>query len=280
MNDATHPVALHRYTGPRGAAGRDEVAREEPLEIRLGGAPLAVVMRTPGHDRELALGFLATERVVERPDQVASMRHCTETPEQAADNVLQVVLAPGVGVDLERLRRNLYASSSCGICGKATIENALVDAPPIDDAARFAPDYFYGLPSRLEASQAAFARTGGLHAAALFEGSGELLVVREDIGRHNAVDKVIGWALDHDRLPLAGAVLLVSGRVSYEIVQKALVARLPVVAAVSAPSSLAIEFAEEAGLTLVAFLRGRSLNVYGATERVVEASAGVPGHPG
>ncbi|MEE2676941.1 MAG: formate dehydrogenase accessory sulfurtransferase FdhD [Myxococcota bacterium] len=278
MNDATHPVMLHRYAGPRGAQGQDAVAREEPLEIRLAGAPLAVVMRTPGADRELALGFLATERVVARIDQVASVRHCTETAQPAEENVLQVVLAADVAVDLERLRRNLYASSSCGICGKATIENALVDARPLEDSARFAPEFFYGLPSRLEANQAAFARTGGLHAAALFDAGGELLVVREDIGRHNAVDKVIGWAIDHGRFPLSGAVLLVSGRVSYEIVQKALVARIPVVAAVSAPSSLAVEFAEEARLTLVAFLRGRSLNVYGATERVGPGVAARPGH--
>lgn len=268
MSDATREVTLRRYTDDSGAPGRDAVAREEPLEIRLGGVPLAVVMRTPGEDRELTLGFLTSERVVESPDQVESVRHCRATPEEAEDNVVQVVLAPGVSVDLDRLRRNLYASSSCGICGKATIENALVVAPPLDDPSRFAPDFFYGLPGRLEANQATFAKTGGLHAAALFDPRGELLVAREDVGRHNAVDKVVGWALDRGRFPLGGCVLLVSGRVSYEIVQKALAARVPVVAAVSAPSSLAVEFAQEARLTLVAFLRGRSLNVYGASERI------------
>jgi len=274
LSDATRDVALRRYAGGSGELGRDEVACEEPLEIRLGGVPLAVVMRTPGDDRELTLGFLSTERVIERPEQVESVRHCGASPEEAEDNVVQVVLAPGVSVDLDRLRRNLYASSSCGICGKATIENALVDAPPLEDVSRFAPEFFYGLPDRLEESQAGFAKTGGLHAAGLFDAAGELLVAREDVGRHNAVDKVVGWALDRGRLPLGGCVLLVSGRISYEIVQKALVARVPVVAAVSAPSSLAIEFAREARLTLVAFLRGRSLNVYGRRERVVGRASG------
>ena len=279
MNDVTRNVALRRYADGSGESGRDEVAREEPLEIRLGGVPLAVVMRTPGDDRELTLGFLTTERVIERPEQVESVRHCGATPEEAEDNVVQVVLAPGVSVDLDRLRRNLYASSSCGICGKATIENALIDAAPLEDAARFAPEFFYGLSDRLEESQAGFAKTGGVHAAGLFDAEGELLVAREDVGRHNAVDKVVGWALDRGRFPLEGCVLLVSGRVSYEIAQKALVARVPVVAAVSAPSSLAIEFAQEARLTLVGFLRGQSLNVYGRCERIV-ARAPDEGDPG
>jgi FdhD protein len=269
MQDATTPISLRRFDAGTGQSREDRVACEEPLEIRLSGASLAVVMRTPGDDRELALGFLVTERVIERRDQVASVRHCTrvEAPE-AEDNVLQVVLAPGVAVDLDRLRRNLYASSSCGICGKATIENALAEAPPLDDPSRFPAEFFYPLPARLRARQAAFAHTGGLHAAGLFAPDGELLVVREDIGRHNAVDKVVGWALERGRLPLAGHVLMVSGRISYEIAQKALVARIPAVAAVSAPSSLAVELAERSGMALVGFLRGRGLNVYGREDRV------------
>jgi FdhD protein len=223
-------------------AGADHVAREEPLEIQLGAAALAVVMRTPGHDEELACGFLVTERVVDDPSQIVSVRHCRQARDPAsAENVVRVVLGDGVRVDLEALRRNLYASSSCGICGKATLENALASAPALDDSSRFAPDFFYALPDRL---------------------------AREDIGRHNAVDKVVGFALRAGLLPLSGHVLLVSGRISYEIAQKALAARIPVVAAVSAPSSLAVELAMRARMTLVAFLRGRSMNVFGERGRV------------
>jgi FdhD protein len=248
----------------------DVVACEEPLEIQLGGASLAVVMRTPGHDHELAMGFLVTERVVARSDQVQSVRHVTQArvPE-AVDNVVRVVLAPEVVVDLESLRRNFFASSSCGICGKASIENALVSGSPLEDGCRFQQEFFLDLVDRLSDSQELFQLTGGLHAAGLFAPDGQLLVVREDVGRHNAVDKVIGWALQGDRVPLTGHVLVVSGRVSYEVVQKAWIAGVPVVAAVSAPTSLAIEFAEAADLTLVGFLRGRGFNVYCGRERIL-----------
>ena len=271
MGDATTGVTLWRYREDRGEARGDAVAREEPLEIRVDGASLAVVMRTPGHDGDLALGFLVTERVVTTPADVDAVRHCGVAADpDATDNVIQVTLARGVEVDLDGLRRNLYASSSCGICGKATIENALAAAPPLEDPCRFAPSYFYALPERLEADQEVFSRTGGLHAAGLFGPDGALLQVREDVGRHNAVDKVVGWAMRGGRLPLRGHVLMVSGRISYEVVQKALAARIPVIAAVSAPTSLAVEFAAESGVTLVGFLRGRGLNVYGRVERVVE----------
>ena len=270
MNDASSGVSMRRFEGERGQPVDDHVAREEPLEIRLDGASLAVVMRTPGDDVELATGFLVTERVIEKPGDLISVRHCTVSKDhEPADNVIQAVLAPGVAVDLDRLRRNLFASSSCGICGKATIENALATASPLEDPVRFPPEFFYGLPERLAREQAVFERTGGLHAAGLFAPDGTLLVVREDVGRHNAVDKVVGWALGEGRLPLSAHVLLVSGRLSYEIVQKALVARVPVLAAVSAPSSLAVELAEDSGITLVGFLRGRKLNVYGCRQRVV-----------
>jgi FdhD protein len=268
-SDTTSHVDVVRCAHGGADVARDAVAREEPLEIQLAGASLAVVMRTPGHDEELAAGFLVTERVVEKPDQIASLRHASRarSPESAG-NVVQVVLAEGVSVDLEALRRNLYASSSCGLCGKASIENALRSAPPLRDPARFEPEFFYALPDRLARAQRVFAETGGVHGAALFRGDGELLAVREDVGRHNAVDKLVGFALRAGLLPLAGHVLLVSGRISYEIVQKALAARVPVVAAVSAPTSLAVELAESAGIALVAFLRGRSLNVYGERSRV------------
>ena len=270
MSDSSSGVSVRRFEGERALAREDVVALEEPLEIQLAGASLAVVMRTPGHDEELVLGFLVTERVIAARDEVASVRHCRVAPDPAAeDNVIQVVLAPGVSVDFDALRRNFYASSSCGICGKATIDNALATAAPLEDGCRFTPSFFYDLPARLEEAQAGFARTGGLHAAGLFDPAGERVVAREDVGRHNAVDKVVGWALRAGRLPLPGHVLMVSGRISYEIVQKAWAARIPVVAAVSAPTSLAVEFAARAGMTLVGFLRGRGLNVYSRVERVV-----------
>ncbi len=263
-------VRMLRF-GPRGARREtDAVAREEPLEIQIGGTPLAVVMRTPGHDVELAAGFLVSERVIGGWDDVVSVRHCREAAHpDAADNVVRVVLADGVRVDWEALRRNLYASSSCGVCGKATIENALACAPPLDDRARFDAARLPDWVARLEAAQPGFAHTGGLHAAGLFDAAGRLVAAREDVGRHNAVDKVIGHCLREKHWPLSGHALLVSGRISFEIAQKALAARVPLVAGVSAPSSLAISLAERAGLTLVGFLRGRGFNVYGDASRVV-----------
>jgi FdhD protein len=246
------------------------VACEEPLEIQVDGTPLAVVMRTPGHDRELGLGFLLTERIVASPADVASVHHGSLSRDGASEgNVLRVHLRPGVEVDLERLRRHLYASSSCGICGKASVEQALATAPPLVDLLHLEGRLFRALPERLREGQAVFAETGGLHGAALFCADGELRVVREDIGRHNAVDKVVGWAVDEGQLPLSGHILLVSGRISFEVAQKALAARIPVVAAVSAPSSLAIELAERAGMTLVGFLREGGFNVYGAAGRIL-----------
>ena len=267
-------VPLHRvcWQGDASHEDVDEVVREEPLEIRIGGVPVSVVMRTPGHDEELALGFLATEGVVDGVDAVRSVRHCTvvEDPE-AEGNVVQITLREGVEVDWARLRRNLYASSSCGLCGKASIDQLMLRCAPLVDDVRIPVARLYELPSRLGAEQAVFARTGGLHAAGLFLAEGEALVVREDVGRHNAVDKVVGWAMQRGGLPLRGHVLMVSGRVSYEITQKAVAAGIPVIAAVSAPSSLAVDLATRAGLTLVAFLRGQRLCVYAGAERVVVA---------
>jgi FdhD protein len=272
--EAVQSVSVVRFGRGRGRQSQDEVASEEPLEIQLGGASLAVVMRTPGHDDELVLGILITERVIRSIHDLLSLRHCSVAPHpEAVGNVMRALLQPGVHVDLERLRRNLYASSSCGICGKATIENAVAIAPPLDDSTRFPRSIFASLMERMRSAQAAFHRTGGLHAAGLVAGDGRLLVVREDVGRHNAVDKVIGWAARRGRLPLSGHALLVSGRISYEIVQKALAARLPLVAAVSAPTSLAVRLAEEAGIGLIGFLRGSGFNVYGRSERVAEEDA-------
>ena len=262
--DAIRDVALTRVAPAAAVAGRDAVAREEPLEIQVRGVPVAVVMRTPGHDEELARGFLVTERVVRAADEITAVRHCSvvEDPD-AEDNVIAVSLRGDVALDLEALRRNLFTSASCGICGKASIEQALAVAPPLDDPSAVAPDVVRAVMAQLAAAQPVFAVTGGLHAAGLFTAGGELLVVREDVGRHNAVDKVIGWALAHGALPLAGHVLAISGRISFEIVQKALAARIPVIAAVSAPTSLAVDLAERAGIALVGFARGERFNVYG-----------------
>lgn len=248
----------------------DYVVREEPLEIRIGGVPVAVVMRTPGDDEDLVRGFLLTERIVETLGAVASIRHCTsvDAPE-AEDNVIQVVMRPGIDLDLARLRRNLYASSSCGLCGKASIEQVMQVAPPLRDRTRVPLGTLYAVPERLREHQTVFSQTGGLHAAGLFDASGRVLVVREDVGRHNAVDKVVGSAARAGDLPLSGHVLAVSGRVSFEIAQKAVAAGISMIAAVSAPSSLAIELARRAGLTLAAFVRGRRLCVYAGDDRVV-----------
>ena len=268
-DDSVTTVMRTEWRGAGATSSLDRVAREEPLEIRVGGIPLAVVMRTPGHDEELVRGFLVTERIVDHPQAIASIRHCTiaDTPE-AEDNVVQVVLQAGIELDLARLRRNLYASSSCAICGKATLAGALATAPPLDDATRVSSHVLYRLPQKLREAQRGFDETGGLHAAGLFSADGETLVVREDIGRHNAVDKVIGHMLLQDRAPLDHHLLMVSGRASFEIMQKAVMARMPIVCAVSAPSSLAVETAREFGVTLVGFLREDDFNVYTHAERI------------
>jgi FdhD protein len=256
------------------AARADFLAGEEPLGIRVDGTALAMTMRTPGDDLELAAGFLVSEAVIRSPVDIAEITLCDGTACGHADhngfgNVADVTLAPGVMVT-PGARRNFLTTSACGICGKASIEDICVlpPAPLAADPARFAPDMLVTLPDRLRAAQRVFSRTGGLHAAGLFTAGGELIAVREDVGRHNAVDKVVGWALLGGRLPLTGCVLLVSGRASFELVQKAVLAGIPLLAAVSAPSSLAVDLAEQAGLTLVGFLRGPSMNVYTGAHRL------------
>lgn len=250
----------------------DALAVEEPLEIRVGGRSVAVVMRTPGHDRELAAGFLLTEGILRRREDVIDMVYCrgeTPTPEQ---NVLDVLPAPGVRLDLAQLTRHVFTSSSCGICSRASIEAVQRQYPPLARALAPSRAVLAALPERLRTAQAAFARTGGLHASALFAADGALECVREDVGRHNALDKVAGRALLDGALPLAGRILLVSGRVSFEIMQKALAAGIPAVAAISAPTSAAVEFAQASGQALVGFLRpsaraagGMRMNVYAGT---------------
>ena len=244
----------------------DEVAHEEPLELQLDGTSFAVVMRTPGHDEELGTGFLLTEGIIRSLEDLESMQHCTVVPvPEAEDNVLQVRLK--TPIDLSRFRRNLFASSSCGVCGKATLENALRTSGPLQSTLQVPRATITSLPALLRASQPAFASTGGLHAAALFSAAGQALAVREDVGRHNAVDKVVGFAL-RAGLPLEQSVLMVSGRLSFELVQKAVAARVPVLAGISAPTSLAVRMAEALGVTLVGFVREGSMNVYSHAARI------------
>jgi FdhD protein len=266
-------VSLDGGAGPRA----DLLAAEEPLGIRIGGQALTLTMRTPGDDLDLVAGFLVSEGIVACAADIAELRICSgercghDHSDDGEDlgNVADVTLAPGIGLRAEQ-RRNFLTSSACGVCGKTSIaELSVTGSYDLSrDAARVTPEVLAGLPDALRAAQRVFEATGGLHAAGLFTAAGDLLAVREDVGRHNAVDKIVGWALRAGRLPLSGCVLLVSGRASFELVQKAVLAGIPVLAAVSAPSSLAADLAEESGLTLVGFLRGASMNVYAGAERV------------
>ncbi|GGY09872.1 formate dehydrogenase accessory sulfurtransferase FdhD [Streptomyces anandii] len=264
----------------------DTLVAEEPLEIRLNGRPLAVTMRTPGDDFALAAGFLVSEGVVARATDVANIVYCAGTVQDGPNtyNVVDVHLAPGVPLPRITLERNVYTTSSCGLCGKAGLDAVRTTARwPIDDSpgVRPTPELLAALPGRLRAAQRVFDRTGGLHAAGLFSPEGELQDLREDVGRHNAVDKLTGRALRSGRLPLSRSILLVSGRASFELAQKAVMAGIPVLASVSAPSSLAVDLAVETGLTLVGFLRGGSMNVYAGGQRLdLGASAPAGGAAG
>jgi FdhD protein len=249
---------------------RDRLAVEEPLELRVAGRPVGVTMRTPGNDVELAIGYCVSEGLVAGPDEIAAVRFCAPEGQAQEFNVLTVDLRPGVPLPDPSLERLAVTSSSCGVCGKASVDAVrLACAPVAGDRLRLHSRVLAGIPDRVREAQRVFEQTGGLHAAAVCDADGTVACVREDVGRHNAVDKVIGWAATQDRLPLAGTVLFVSGRSSFEVVQKAAVAGVPLVAAVSAPSSLAVELAEEVGITLVGFLRGTAMNVYTHPERVV-----------
>jgi len=252
----------------------DTLVAEEPLEIRLNGKPLTVTMRTPGDDFALAAGFLVSEGVIGSAEELATIVYCGGARDEGGNtyNVVDVRLAPGVPVPDVSLERNVYTTSSCGLCGKASLDAVRTTARWRLDAGRpreVTTGLLSALPDRLRAAQRVFDRTGGLHAAGLFSPEGELLDVREDVGRHNAVDKLVGNAVRAGWLPLRDALLMVSGRASFELVQKAVMAGVPLLAAVSAPSSLAVDLAEEAGLTLVGFLRGESMNIYTGAHRLL-----------
>ncbi|PPB47913.1 formate dehydrogenase accessory sulfurtransferase FdhD [Arthrobacter pityocampae] len=273
MNRVTQRRRITKFRiGAQTGRREDVLAGEEPLEIRLDGKAFTVTMRTPGDDFDLVAGFLVSEGVVWEPGQLPSLRYCAGVDDngQQTFNVVEAQLRPGVELPDTAMERHVYTSSSCGICGTASIDavrkssrfDLHTDAAPIDLG------ILASLPDRLRESQKLFDRTGGVHAAGLFTAEGELLCLREDVGRHNAVDKVVGWALREGMLPLRGTILQVSGRASFELVQKAQLAGIPVLAAVSAPSSLAADLADDAGLTLVGFSRGTTLNCYSHPDRI------------
>jgi FdhD protein len=272
-------VLVHKVDHGASLSGQpDLLAVEEPLEIRLGFGPagyreqrsLAVTMRTPGHDLELVIGFLFAEGIIRRYDEVESIHHCLQVRHaDEEENVVRVELAAGVMPDMEKLQRNFYVTSSCGVCGKSSIESLrTVCAAPVDYGLKITADVIEQLPDRLFQHQAVFAHTGGLHAVALFDGHGAVELVREDVGRHNAFDKVVGASLLQHSLPLSRSMVLVSGRASFELVQKAVVAGVPVLAAVGAPSSLAVDLARHYGLTLLGFVRDGRFNIYCGAERL------------
>lgn len=267
-------IEVERVTGSLSAQARDEISVEEPLEIRLsaraGDAPptcIAVTMRTPGHDVELAAGFLITEGIIDGADDIEDLR-------RSAVNAVEARLQPGVSLDAARLDRHSFVSSSCGACGKRSIAAVRVASrhPVTPGIPCLSPEIIHGLPEALRAGQSAFARTGGIHASALFDADGRLLDLREDVGRHNALDKLIGSELLAGHIPLTDRIVLVSGRVSFELVQKAAIAGVPVLGAVGAPSSLAVDLARECGMTLLGFVRDTRFNVYSESGRIAPAN--------
>lgn len=263
---STAQVQVVTLDADRSQRRSDVVAVEEPLEIRIGKRSIAVTMRTPGNDFELAAGFLFTEGVIQKSADIRKIAYCDADPQEY--NVVTVTLGSDVEFDPKRLERHFFTTSACGVCGKAALESIRVNTTPIQSDFQVPAGTLYSLDAKLRKTQSVFEKTGALHAAALFDETGGLLLMREDVGRHNGVDKVIGAALLEDKLPLEQHVLMVSGRSSFEIMQKALVARIPIVASVGGPSSLAVDLAKEFGVTLVSFLRGRRCNIYTGEQRI------------
>jgi len=259
------PIAQRDVTRVQEGHGQlvsDDLVVEEPLEIRLGDESIAVVMRTPGHDMELAVGFLFSEGILKDPDDLLAVEYCSDVTADAAGNIVRVIAPSADRAAAEKARRDIYASSSCGLCGKTTLDAVRLLAPPLAPPQEYSASILASLPERMRAAQSVFARTGGLHAAGLFTPQGDLVLCREDIGRHNACDKVLGAMAMRELWPLPNRILMLSGRASFEMLQKAAMAGIGTVVAVSAPSSLAVDYAREAGMTLVGFLRGSSMNVY------------------
>ena len=279
MSSNSLPLTISEIRGQSQQSRQDQVAVEEPLEIRLGyetpdgrtESSISITMRTPGHDAELATGFLFTESIIRESDDIAFVKPCgPPAPDSGNTNVVRVELESGVDVDLDRLERHFYTTSSCGVCGKTSIDALRVSGAkdPASDNTRFDRKILTALPDTLRAAQRIFDETGGLHAAAAFSTAGEIVVIHEDVGRHNAVDKVVGTLLSEGMLPANDLGLLVSGRASFELMQKTVMAGMPLLAAISAPSSLAVDLAREFNITLVGFLRGNTFNIYSAEERI------------
>jgi FdhD protein len=280
MNGSSLAIDIRKVSGDTHQDSEDFVAVEEPLEIQLcssgpeGAAAksISITMRTPGNDAELALGFLSTEGIISSIDQVESVDHTGAVDTVSGQrNTIRVTVRPGVDVDYERLQRHFYTTSSCGVCGKASLDALRISGTTAlaGVATTFRRELVIAMPERLREQQHLFSATGGLHAAAAFDSRGEIVVLREDVGRHNAVDKVVGWLLRENRLPASGLGLIVSGRASFELMQKALVAGIPLLAAVGAPSSLAVQTAKEFGMTLIGFLRDSRFNLYSGGERIL-----------
>ena len=260
---------ITRWRNFQPAPFEDYLVVEEPLEIRVNGQSLIVMMRTPGHDFDLAAGLLYTEGLIQSGDDIGAIAYCEDDEQVNLQNIINVHLTNGQRLEEQSgWQRNFHANASCGLCGKMTIESVKRETPPIESDIQIEQDVFYQLNDRLRLAQAVFEQTGGLHAVGLFDSQGELQIIREDIGRHNAVDKVVGSALLAERIPLTEHILMVSGRASFEIVQKALFARIPVIVAVSAASSLAVELAQENEITLIGFMRGKSMTVYSRPDRI------------
>ena len=276
MKSSIQTIQLTKVTSKGALEQADLLAVEEPLEIRLGFGllnereqrSLSVTMRTPGHDFELTLGFLFSEGIITSMAQVERIKYCSTVKQEEFENVVRVELKPEVQLDFKKFQRHFYTSSSCGVCGKSSIDAVKVNCHPIRSQLRVTTDFIHGLPHKLREAQHVFEHTGGLHASALFNEHGELILVREDVGRHNALDKVIGAMLVKNEVPLSNYILMVSGRASFELVQKAALAGIPLLAAVGAPSSLSVELARETGMTLLGFVRDGGFNVYVGEQRV------------
>ena len=264
MTDSSKLFSIKKSSSGSVSSVDDFVAIEEPLEIRVEEKNVAIVMRTPGHDRELAAGFLLSEGIIKSRHDVFEISECESlnTNGSGKGNFVSVLLSKGVKFEFEDLTRHVFTSSSCGVCGKATIESVMIDFPKIEGKSQICSSKIVSYPDKLSAAQTTFKKTGGLHASALFNPDGEIVVIREDVGRHNALDKVIGYALLENLLPLSDHTLLLSGRISFELMQKSLAAGIPTVAGISAPSSLAIEFAKNSGQNLIGFLRDHTMNIY------------------
>ena len=276
MTAPVRNIEVTRFSSGQAERKPDLVAVEEPLEIRIGFGSqsnrvqksLAVTMRTPGQDIELTLGFLFTEGIIQNLDQIESVKHCSDAGQLVNDNIIRAELKPEVAIDFEKLQRHFYTTSSCGVCGKSSIESVRIGCRSVDSDLICASDMMVSLPDRIKLAQPVFEHTGGLHASALFDKDGNLELLREDVGRHNALDKVIGHSLFKSKIPLTHSILLVSGRASFELVQKACMAGIPILAAIGAPSSLAVDLAREMGMTLVGFARAQRFNIYCGHARV------------